>query len=375
MDHVTDRTKESVSLGSVSVTPVDFSVVVPIHNRRDQLEQLLEALSQQEYPRERFEVLVCDDGSDEDFRDLITAAACQGLHIRYFRQARRGPGAARNLGLAHAAGETVVFTDSDCLPCQKWLSAVRETLLESSIGLVGGRINYREADHLSGRCLNFLMSSSLGAAGARDPRGLVSMKYYPRTCNLAVRRHLALAANGFPESRHGEDLEFSHRVKRLGTEVRFVPEAVVVHNERRTWSQIFREAFSKGRARVHLARCCGLHETIHALPAGLVVYGLALAIAVPLWPAAASIIALPGVAYVALLFALTLQAAWCLRETGAILLVPVYAATLHLGYGLGYLMARLRPATIPRNPSPVDWQTLRLAGGIGRPDLARATRT
>jgi glycosyltransferase involved in cell wall biosynthesis len=319
---------------------VRLSVIVPVYNRSDQLRQLLAALAQQSFARAWFEVIICDDGSSEDLSRVASETA--GLQIVYLRQERQGAGKARNLGLAHARGEILAFTDSDCLPGADWLRALDQAMEGPSIGLVGGRIDYRGAQFLLGRCLNFLMSSTLGAAGARDPRGVVHMGFYPRAGNLAVRRSLALAVNGFPGSRHGEDLEFSHRIREQGVEIRFVPEAVVVHNERRGFGQMAREAFWKGWARVRLARLFRMHEFLHALPAGFVLYCLVAPLLGMLQPSLSFWGVLPALSYALMLAILAVQGAWALRDIRAAVVVPVCALAIHFGYGVGYLAAWLR---------------------------------
>ena len=323
-----------------SVQTVRVSVIVPVYNRSDQLRQLLTALAQQSLPREWFEVMICDDGSSEDLSRVLSETT--GLQIVHLRQERRGPGEARNLGLAHARGEILAFTDSDCLPGRDWLRALNQAMECPSVGLVGGRIGYREAQFLSGRCLNFLMSSTLGAAGARDPRGLVHMEFYPRAGNLAVRRSLAQSVNGFSGARHGEDLEFSHRIREQGVEVRFVPEAAVVHNERRGFSQMASEAFWKGWARVRLTRLFRMHEFLHALPAGFILYGLVGPLLGMLRPSLSLWVALPALSYVLMLAILAVQGAWALRDIRAAVVVPVCALAIHFGYGAGYLAAWIR---------------------------------
>lgn len=330
---------------------IRISVVVPAYNRSQQLHRLLSALASQSLPACQFEVVICDDDSSEDLAPLLAEAVLQdGLQVAHARLARRqGPSVARNLGLSRARGEIVAFTDSDCVPDRDWLLALGLAFDDESVGLVGGRVDYREAEYLSARCVNFLMSSMLGAAGARDPRSPIHMEFYPRTGNLAVRRALAIAAGGFTDHPHGEDLEFSHRVRLQGPRVLFVPDSVVLHDEKRRPFAMLREAFLKGEARVRLARSCRMHQWIHALPAFLVVYLAAASTSAVLYPPALLWVASPGLLYLFVLMLLGIQGALALGEVQAGLAVPIYAAALHLAYGSGYIAARigsinLRPA-------------------------------
>jgi hypothetical protein len=178
------------------------------------------------------------------------------------------------------------------------------------------------------------------------------MRFYPRGTNLGVRRELALAVGGFPVTRYGEDLEFSHRLRERGAGVRFAPDAVVLHNETRTPPQVFWESFQKGKTRVRLARRCRMHQLLHAAPAGLVLYLALVPVAAALWPGWAALWGGPGLAYLALLAVLAVQGVWALGEARAAAVVPLYALGMHLGYGLGYLAALVAPGRDDAGDAP-----------------------
>src|SRR5207244_1921243 len=101
---------------SMSAPSPVASVVIPVFNDRQRLERCLDALEQQTYPAERFEVIVVDNGSTQTLDDLATR-----YRIQLGRESRPGAYAARNRGLAMAVGEVIAFTDSDCLPDRDWM--------------------------------------------------------------------------------------------------------------------------------------------------------------------------------------------------------------------------------------------------------------
>lgn len=320
------------------------SVIVPVFNRSAELRRVLRGLREQCVDLD-YEILICDDGSTEDIAAVVAEFQyCDARPIRYFRQVNQGPGVARNLGLENARGHIIAFTDSDCLPNADWLAELTSPIDDGIAGMTGGYIDFRTADHLSGRCVNFLMSSMLGAGGARDPRSIVHMKYYPRAGNTAVLRAVAMAAGGFPGQNHGEDIEFSDRILQEGVNIQFVPTAIVVHNEKRTIRQVWCEAFRKGAARIRLARERGVHQWVHQLPA-ILVLGLLLSAALTMaFPDFAMWTAVPFVGYGLVLLLVGLQGGIVLRDVRAAGLVPVYAALMHVGYGCGYLAARFARA-------------------------------
>jgi len=163
------------------------------------------------------------------------------------------------------------------------------------------------------------------------------MQYYPRTGNLAVRRELANKAGGFSTYSHGEDIEFSHRVFRLGTRVAFAESAVVQHNEKRNLAQEASEAAYKGMARVRLARQYGVHELIHSLPAIFCLYFVVFSVMAVVRYDLLSWFIVPMALYALALGILAFQGSRFTRDWRVGLLVPFYAMAMHLGYGLGYL--------------------------------------
>lgn len=327
-----------------------LSVIVPVYNRVEELRHLLNSLGQQTFPRDQFEVLVCDDGSTEDLTPVVKEAAEQGLAVVHLRQENCGQAMAINLGLAHAQGDVVVTTDSDCVPDPGWLAALDRAFVDPGVGLAGGPVEYRGARHLSGRCIGFLMASMLGAAGATNPRCLVHMEYYPCAGNLAVRRGLAHIVGGFAArndagSRSGacyrEDTDFSREISRLGIRPRFIPEAMVLHNERSSLWRILRENFRKGTCKSRGPQGFRPGQLLPALPAGLVVYLLMLPLSMVFWPVAAPILFVPLVVYVLVLAILAVQGGVMIGEARAACVIPFYALAMHIGYGCGYLAARL----------------------------------
>ena len=114
-----------------------FSVIVPTWNRPVELATCLRALVSLDYPADRYEVVVVDDGSDppvEPPRDL----ARPGLRVRVLAQPNRGPSAARNEGARAAEGEMLAFTDDDCAPDPGWLRSLAAAAATAPRSLLGG---------------------------------------------------------------------------------------------------------------------------------------------------------------------------------------------------------------------------------------------
>jgi glycosyltransferase involved in cell wall biosynthesis len=192
------------------------SVVVPTHDRGALLSDLVEALAGQDYPANRFEVIIADDGSTDCTTEVVERLRGEhGLELRYRRKERSGPASARNFGAAQATGELLAFTDSDCLPVRGWL---RESAaaMKPGVGLVCGPV--RPVGRAG------FMDAQLAEITADD--GL-----YP-TANLVIRRTSFEAVGGFDERFGlvpGEDTDLAWRIKRRGEGAVFAPAAAVGH--------------------------------------------------------------------------------------------------------------------------------------------------
>jgi len=201
------------------MSEVAVSVIVPTRNRPEALRRCLAALAAQDVPLAQFEVLVCDDGSEEDVRTVAEQAQQAGLPVRYLRQAPRGPAAARNLGIRHARGEIIAMTDSDTLPDRAWLRNLYESLnaYPEAVG-VEGKV-YADND------------GEFGPLG-EGPTNLTGGVFL--TCNCAYRREALFQTGGFDETfpyPAYEDTDLAARAVQLGR-ILWQPAAVVLHPQR-----------------------------------------------------------------------------------------------------------------------------------------------
>jgi len=198
--------------------PVRCSVVIPVHNRSDLLRGVLAGLVAQDIPADEFEVLVCDDGSTEPIDAVVASYATALPRIRHLRQPNSGPAAARNLGIAHASADIVVFLDSDVIPGAAVLERLTQALAEhpdwqgaeARLEPVGGE----------------------DACGWDAPRSDTGGHYH--TAAIAYRKPVLELVGGLDEnfSRAAcEDVDLAVRVLPHGP-IGFVPEAVVQHPRR-----------------------------------------------------------------------------------------------------------------------------------------------
>ena len=183
------------------------SVVIATYNRRHILEKVLRALANQTCPRDRYEVIVVDDGSTDDTGSMVSSMMQAYPNIRYERIPHSGAAAARNAGLRLARGELIIFVDSDLIVLEDFIEAhLREHTGRAGLIVHGPVIHTPDPDNLS---------------GARPKLADISHAFFA-TGNVSVSRAALFEAGLFDESftEYGwEDLELGQRLRRLGLKV------------------------------------------------------------------------------------------------------------------------------------------------------------
>ena len=155
-----------------------FSIIVPTYNRPQELTTCIHTLRILDYPRDRFEVIIVDDGSESSPGGIIRGF-CGHMNVVFVSQAHGGPAAARNTGAQHAKGEFLVFTGDDCFPHKDWLRALAARFEAApDIALGGSVVNglsgnpYSTATHLLIRYLYSYYNSSSDNARFFTPNNL-----------------------------------------------------------------------------------------------------------------------------------------------------------------------------------------------------------
>lgn len=221
--------------------PLRFSVVVPTWRRPDRLRDALAALAGLDYPADRYEVIVVDDGGGVDAAVVGAAAS----NVRFVEQAHSGPAAARNRGAAVASGDALAFTDDDCRPDPLWLRALADALVDHPGAAVGGRVVNAAPANVFGEATQLLIDSVNDLAAASRPE-----RRFATANNLALERGAFLEVGGFDESfplAAAEDREFAERWQRHGRPLAFAPAAVVHHAHELSLGSFLRRHFAYGR--------------------------------------------------------------------------------------------------------------------------------
>jgi GT2 family glycosyltransferase len=220
------------------------SVVVPTHARPESLVPCLTALARQTYPADRVECIVVDDGSP-DRGAVEGAVAAAERSVRLVRQARSGPGAARNAGASAAGGDLLAFVDDDCRPHAEWIARLVEAWRAHPECCLGGRVDNALTDNIYATASQLLVSY-LCEYYNRRPDDAV----FFTSNNMAVARRGFVEVGGFHRAFDlvaAEDREFCHRWRRAGRRLMYVRDAVVEHAHDLSFGAFLRQHRQYGR--------------------------------------------------------------------------------------------------------------------------------
>jgi glycosyltransferase involved in cell wall biosynthesis len=210
------------------------SVIIPVFNDAARLRRCLEALERQTYPRPCYEIIVVDNGSDDD----VQAALAQARTVVFGSERRPGSYAARNTGIGLATGDVLAFTDSDCLPQPEWLErGVARLCALPQPGLVAGRITlfFQEPERPTAV---ELFESLTGFPQQK----YIDKYHYGATANVFTWRSVVEQVGPFDAAlTSGGDREWGQRVHRAGLPLYYAADVEVHHPARRSFAELSRK--------------------------------------------------------------------------------------------------------------------------------------
>lgn len=219
------------------------SVIVPVYNGACHIRSCLDALVCQTYPRERYEVLVVDNGSTDTTRDVVQEYPVALL----VEDQTQGSYAARNKGLQHAAGAVIAFTDSDCTPVLEWIEEGARALQSQSADLVGGQVSFTYSSRETGAEIWDSLTNMQIERNIQN-RGVA------KTANLFVRAGVVEQIGPFPNDlRSGGDVIWTERATREGCKLVYAPAAEVRHPARQLGA-LLRKQYRVGKGQVAIWR-------------------------------------------------------------------------------------------------------------------------
>lgn len=222
---------------------IRFSVIVPTYNRPRPLRTLLKVLSQLDFPRPHYEVIVVDDGSTPPMDEVVKPFQ-SSTNLTLLRISNGGPGPARNAGASMARGEFLAFTDDDCEPTSNWLQALEERFRDNPDDIVGGQTMNRLIDNPFSTASQIIIDAAYAYYNDSPTNAL-----FFASNNMAVPAKRFREVGGFdPDFRvASEDRELCNRWRHFGYKMTYAPDAVVYHGHPLTLRRFFRQHFNYGR--------------------------------------------------------------------------------------------------------------------------------
>lgn len=223
-----------------------FSFVIPVYNRPDEVEELLQSLFEQDYQKP-YEIVLVEDGSTLDSKTVVEEFKSR-LNISYYFKENSGPGDSRNYGMRKAKGNYFLILDSDCILPSQYLTEVQKELDSSFVHCFGGPDAAHKSFSDIQKAINYAMTSFLTTGGIRGKKNAVD-KFQPRSFNLGISKEAFDNTNGFGNIHPGEDPDLTFRIWKKGYETRLFPKAFVYHKRRIDWKKYLKQVNKFGMVR------------------------------------------------------------------------------------------------------------------------------
>ncbi len=225
---------------------MEYSFIIPVYNRPNEIEELLESFVAQN-TKLNYEVVIIEDGSTITSEKIIEKFQEQ-LQISYYFKQNSGPGDSRNYGMQRAQANYFIILDSDVVLPPNYLSNVDSYLKQNFLHCFGGPDAAAKQFSPVQKAINFAMTSFITTGGIRGKKNAVK-KFEPRSFNMGLSKKAFLASGGFGKIHPGEDPELVMRLRKQNFSVGFIPEAFVYHKRRIDWSKFYQQVYKFGLVR------------------------------------------------------------------------------------------------------------------------------
>lgn len=223
-----------------------FSFIIPVYNRPDEVEELLESLMLQSYAKP-FEVVIVEDGSSNSAKEVVDKFK-EKLLITYLEKKNTGPGDSRNYGMRRAKGDYFLVLDSDCILPEQYLESVDRSLRQKFVHCFGGPDAAHPSFSKVQKAINYAMTSVLTTGGIRGHKKAIG-KFQPRSFNMGISKVVFEKVGGFGNIHPGEDPDLTFRIWENGFESKLIPEAFVYHKRRIDWRKFHLQVNKFGMVR------------------------------------------------------------------------------------------------------------------------------
>lgn len=210
------------------------SIIIPVYNDIERLVYCLKALEEQTYPKDRYEVIVVDNGSDESIEMFVLSFP----QAKFAREMKPGSYAARNVGIDMASGEILGFTDSDCIPAPDWIAnGVAAMQSAPEMGFVGGQVELILKN--PGRP-SFIERQQVFRSF--DQRRFVEELHFSVAANMFTSKKVIEKVGRFNrELKSLGDVDWGQRARLTGYKQLYGEDVIVRHPTRKTLRSLFKK--------------------------------------------------------------------------------------------------------------------------------------
>lgn len=313
-----------------------YSLIVPVFNRPDEVEDLLKCLATQTY--RHFELVLVESGSTIP-SDEVVAKYKEQVTVRHFMYKNDGQGFSRNYGMSKAEGDFFVILDSDILLDPDYLENLDHQLHERQLDAFGGPDRAHHSFSPVQKAIDYTLTAPLTTGGIRGAKKRVGT-FYPRSFNMGFSREVYDKTGGFHYPYFGEDIDLSQRIMDNGFRVGLVREAYVYHKRKKTFQSFYKQMFFFGRARIQISKLFPSSLKItHFFPALFVLSHLLLVVFIISFPQYTILWLAPLLLYIFVLF-LGSAVLYKSPRIGFLTIPALY--TQMFGYGLGFMKDFIR---------------------------------
>jgi glycosyltransferase involved in cell wall biosynthesis len=221
---------------------IDISVIIPVLNDPLGLKDTLDSLVSQDYPADRYEIIIADNGSDKETRDVINE-----FQIKYPKLIRlviedkiRSSYAARNKGIENSMGSVLSFIDADMSVDKDWLTMINKSSQTNLWNYLACRVDIY--------CKKYTVYAKYDQITGFPIESYIHDTHFAPTCCLVVRKSV-FDSLGLFDSRlvSSGDLEFGNRVYLAGHKLQYNPKIALRHPARSSFRELYQKTFRVGQ--------------------------------------------------------------------------------------------------------------------------------
>ncbi len=329
------------------------SVIIPMKNEEQHIARCLESVVDQDYPMSLMEVLVIDGMSQDSSRKIVTDFAKRYSFIELLHNSKQATTSALNMGINQSKGTIIIRVDAHCSIEEDYISCCVNALQQTGAENVGGLMRPTGTTFME-KTIAFAICSPFGIGSGRFH--YCEKEMFVDTVYLGAYPREALERVGlYDEKAHyGEDDELNYRLIKSGGKIFLTPRIRSRYYPRSSLSALWRQYYNYGSGKARTARKHGRPASWrHLVPPVFVLSVIVSLLLFAVNPPFGWLIA--GICGSYVVSAILVSATICFREGWKYFpVLPLVFATIHLSYGIGFLVGILRFCLRPHRKDAED---------------------